>query len=546
MSINKVCTLLLFGLLLLSPVALLVSQQSDNTFLKLYLPESRRSSNMDTKALGNELRVFRASVDEQEQEQELFRVEVAALDSLGDEKWVHLQDNSDTNWGLPFYSAMVVSSDSSTYVLTTDSLHPTIPNQIVLRVEKINYAGDLVWSKSYYDELLYVCWKDRRTVVPLKDGGLAIFGACDRDYFSVDERLYRLIINSDGELIDRHHYPSNMSINAIGGMVAQPFGEDQQIAIYVSPLDNNEESHLLRLNMNGDVLTHRYFNSRQMDQIVKLNEDEFAFLEYQSTDASDGSSPRGTHVGVFNFNTDSIKWDSFLYQFQVVPEQDWWLSTIWADPIDLLVNQQGNILLLTQGNTFGSLLKCYSPQGEPLWHRWIYFRDRFYEQNPREVWNFEAMVQKDDGSIVMVGQMVGRYDPILGELDTVNNSRTQAFVLQLDSLGCFEPGCEQFSNGLSIFTDLEENWQVQQSATELLVFPNPATDWLQFMFLTDHTGQLPSGTIVTVYDIEGRLQFDGVLTESNQLDISQLKPGSYAVRVLIPGVGVKSSIFIKR
>jgi hypothetical protein len=456
--------------------------------------------------------------------------------------WEYTLDFNETNGIGSFYPNMVVSSDSSTYVVTTSAINP-LNGRPAIRIDKVNYFGQLLWSRSYPDPSIIRCGIRSRISVPLIDGGLAVFGVCSKNFSPQEERLFRLLVDVDGEIVSTNRYPSLNTIDGHGRVVAASFGPNEQILAYDSPLDTDEEMYVIRMNMAGDVLDHHFINNRKIDQVVKLDDNKIVYLEFQESTEFNDTSPRGTHVGVFDFTTDSIVWDSFVnMEFLYVPEQEFPFSTIWSDPIDMIINQQGNILLLTQANLFGALLKCYSPTGEALWHRWIYFRDQYYYQSTTERWYFRGMTQKEDGSLAMVGVMTGDYNPVLDDDGTTN----QAFVLQLDSLGCFEPGCESNADALSIFTDVEDNWQIEPASETILTFPNPASDRLQFLYLRDESGQLPTGSLVTIFDLLGRVQLSQRVVEAGGLDITQLAAGSYTVRFQIPGVGVVMEVFIKK
>lgn len=67
------------------------------------------------------------------------------------------------------------------------------------------------------------------------------------------------------------------------------------------------------------------------------------------------------------------------------------------------------------------------------------------------------------------------------------------------------------------------------AAEPLELWPNPATETVTIRFL-------PAGGQAQIFDLNGRLRFDGKVTDGNRtLDISSLENGLYVVRYLSEG-----------
>ncbi|MBR9830579.1 T9SS type A sorting domain-containing protein [bacterium] len=87
-----------------------------------------------------------------------------------------------------------------------------------------------------------------------------------------------------------------------------------------------------------------------------------------------------------------------------------------------------------------------------------------------------------------------------------------------------------------LFVSIREN----QSFTSVEVFPNPTTDFLRIKGINQPTNY-------KVYSINGQVVLDGTIIVEGQVDVSQLKPGSYFINLSKNGVAQsRATVFIKQ
>jgi type IX secretion system substrate protein len=192
-------------------------------------------------------------------------------------------------------------------------------------------------------------------------------------------------------------------------------------------------------------------------------------------------------------------------------------------PIDneeafVAAGQFSQIFTPTSGDLFGWLVKV-SADGELLWLR----KHHIVESN--EDWHIVYdLRQTSDGGFIMVGEA--------SDYDTIFETQ-QAWIIKLDSFGCLVPGCQL----------IDDTKEAKEGGT-LLLYPNPAKDYLNFFYRSPGISQK---TAFRIFDVQGRLmkQFDG-----NEPEMTYIVPvwdwaaGVYFLQVEAGGVLVKTEKFI--
>lgn len=85
-----------------------------------------------------------------------------------------------------------------------------------------------------------------------------------------------------------------------------------------------------------------------------------------------------------------------------------------------------------------------------------------------------------------------------------------------------------------IYTAVEE-----QSAIELNVFPNPATDFITLQ------GNVKSNATMEVYNAQGQKMFSGMIPPSRQLDVSSWNAGMYFIAITQDGQRINKNVVIE-
>lgn len=95
-----------------------------------------------------------------------------------------------------------------------------------------------------------------------------------------------------------------------------------------------------------------------------------------------------------------------------------------------------------------------------------------------------------------------------------------------------------FTTGNRDFTATEE---VNQSATQLHVLPQPATE-----FIKVSGNQLTGVSQYTIYDLSGRTLLNGSLNPDQRIDVQPLLPGAYLVQLKTEGGTLLNTKFVKQ
>jgi len=133
------------------------------------------------------------------------------------------------------------------------------------------------------------------------------------------------------------------------------------------------------------------------------------------------------------------------------------------------------------GDLHGWLVKV-SPQGDSLWSRKL----RFFPPNDGRYQHYiYDLLETNDGGFVLSGQALNYYDTLQIQ---------QAWLLKVDEHGCLVPGCHEVGTQVD---------GVSGSSARLLVYPNPANDYLN-VFLRDPELPGRSNAVFRLLDANGR------------------------------------------
>lgn len=181
--------------------------------------------------------------------------------------------------------------------------------------------------------------------------------------------------------------------------------------------------------------------------------------------------------------------------------------------------RNGDILLIGTYNydiadiRYFGLLTRYSPDGKKKWEK--YYVDINYCLKYGA--DFLDAREADNGDIICTGSIEDSYN-------SYGNDRQYTWLLRVDSMGCYVPGCQTTDSiGLVIITSTEE---INMNLTSnIACYPNPAQDMINI--------SVPEGfvaEVAEVYDIMGKKV---MITERKfeEIDISYLETGLYIVVV---------------
>jgi hypothetical protein len=241
-----------------------------------------------------------------------------------------------------------------------------------------------------------------------------------------------------------------------------------------------------------------------------------------------------------NPNFHNLFWDAMIFKLDSNRNVVW--STLFRGDLPSTQTELTEMVEATDGNGFvasgifleltpdqtdayhTSWLVKVSPEGDSLWaRRYTYFDGEFVAP---EVFDMKAT---PDGGYVLVGFTVNQYD-------VVTNPIVPAWIMKVDSFGCLVPGCH--------LTDATE--ETDRLQLELAIYPNPASDYLNFYLRTPRLVREAGFRIVSA---GGRLM---KTFQSDRPDATFIVPvwdwaaGVYFLQYVEEGVVRASERFVKQ
>ena len=163
-----------------------------------------------------------------------------------------------------------------------------------------------------------------------------------------------------------------------------------------------------------------------------------------------------------------------------------------------------------------------SNDGDSLWKREYVVLDNGF--NHHEIYD---MKETPDGGLIICGESRDRTPGV--------DTPQQAWLMKLDSFGCLVPGCQ--------LIDATEEAQAQGT---LLLYPNPARDYLNF-FYRPAPGQNSRELSFHIFDASGRelQRFEAQSGEATYIvPLWHWPPGVYFLQLLHEGLPVRTERFV--
>jgi hypothetical protein len=172
-----------------------------------------------------------------------------------------------------------------------------------------------------------------------------------------------------------------------------------------------------------------------------------------------------------------------------------------------------------------------SPQGTLLWERYI-----TDSESPTLSSKFNSLTEDPDGSLVLTGRHT-----ILDSHPDAGISRTNAWLVRLDSAGCFEPGC----GSIQVITSAQEPLAMPSDSPELILFPNPAG--ASFSLLMEGYSQPVYPVRAIMWDMQGRLLEERTVGAPSEIWYCEDRPpGVYWIQVHTSAGQVGVAKLVKR
>jgi len=241
------------------------------------------------------------------------------------------------------------------------------------------------------------------------------------------------------------------------------------------------------------------------------------------------------------------KWPVMMYKFDKDGNINW-IDTLYTKTIEnthgssrqkvnkLITARNGDVIgigtyshPLTKPYDWGWLFR-YSPDGGLLW-------ERYYEEKDNQGSNhFSEVIEDQKNSIICLGAVINENQPA--------NYHGHGWLLRVDSMGCFEPGCH--TDSLSKLITPVEEISFESASRKILFFPNPANRDITVLIpdiWSDEKWQWE------IYEINGRKVGEGALENNVHSRISglhSLESGLYFIRFYSgSGVSVTEKLVVE-
>ena len=150
----------------------------------------------------------------------------------------------------------------------------------------------------------------------------------------------------------------------------------------------------------------------------------------------------------------------------------------------------------------------YSPDGVLKWEH------RYFDPHYGGDCYFRTMKEDLDGNLICVGE--------IEDIDGEWNNSSLSWVLKLDSMGCFEPGCRTDTLTEVVITKTDET--IINLTGKIVIYPNPAIDHISIIF---PEGYNPASC--QIYNMMGQLVKSGI-QDFDEINISGLSSGIYIIK----------------
>jgi len=440
------------------------------------------------------------------------RISIVQLDFQGNQKWIKYYeqpDGSDYGFGVG-YPGFFIKTFTEGYAITGNRRDPypgwIRDRGILFRLDN-NY--DTLWTRLYGDQI-EPCDTELliRQVCQLYDYGFALFGG-PMDYN--DQRPHFTLIRTDslGNKIWQKFYgeppyqyyaynftPTSDHGFILGGLrYTYPIDQSYDPILFKTDSMGNEE---WSLNLGSDYIDFAAFIDTTSDgnNIVGI-------MIADSMLSHDGSYRRICFTKLDNDG--SILWQK-KYGTSYIDNQLWSIKSLSNGKI--VATGSRKRLYPEVPYRIGWIL-CTNYQGDSLWYR------EYTLVQGEHSWNFlYDIAQANDTGFIACGY-INPVSPDPGPQNT--------WVIKVDSIGC-----ESLDN---CWVAVEESESKSIEGKKLIAFPNPSTEQITFEMDGE---EILAGSLITVYDIYGKLYYEKFLTKSAvflTLDVSTWSGGIYIARL---------------
>lgn len=356
---------------------------------------------------------------------------------------------------------------------------------------RINEYADTLWTKKYKigSESEFV-----NEIIKCEDGSILLYGTTCRDsgiYSFCD--FYLLKVDTNGNEIFRKTYSNSSRRYAYAGGIISInnkiiiFGSTDTSGYYPKPI-------LFILDIHGNILTKKSF----FNLLLPL---EGIFSDDLVVNIDGSILLMGTilfdSLNLFNTSLMKLDKDLNLEWFRIIEGSD--------NSMENLIKFNQKYMMVgyrhdERTNRYYAMVTVYRDNGNKVFERTYGIPNANFTGG-----SMKSLSYVSDSTIWVIGNAETGKSP---------NSLTRSWIMTIDTFGCLSPGCAILGINDVPFT-----------IEPLLVFPNPANDYIQL----SHSVEIDT---YRMFDSSARLLKMGKY-ENDKIDIKDLPQGLFYIHVLL-------------
>ncbi len=436
-------------------------------------------------------------------------LKVAKLDTAGNLLWTKKYGAEAVSFSINYLASGLTIDNSGNYY-ASGVFGDTVGQQDLL-VTKINDEGDTLWTRSFGgpgQEVGYSIYYDSTEQHLYVTGGSASFGPGLTN-------VAVWVLDTMGNTISTRFYGGG---DYDYGRSIVKIEDTLYVSGYTSSYGKETEPFLMKLDTAGNVADLRFYGTNGQDSYAGLN--------------TNATNDRLVMWG----RLDTLQKAVFISQLDLTGEVIWRKVLNWFGFVYQAKFLSDNSLIVvgtSKGNPVnGSIIKLDS-LGNVLWSRKYYFNDPDISSVYSICYLYDFEVEEQNGNILCFGNTLR--NPAIGD-----STGSDFWLLKLDNMGCLVPGCDTITEvGIQ---------PIETTGAQVTVYPNPAT--YKATVLLNHG--TPNAEIdFTLFGLSGQ----AIITQKHSLnpygfgewaiDLAGLPPGLYLYRIGSGGKAVNGKLLVE-
>jgi len=308
--------------------------------------------------------------------------------------------------------------------------------------------------------------------------------------------------------------------------------EDGNFILAFDYLDHDKVANIIKFDENLETIWTKRFNpfdwAYNLPDLCATKDSGFVFTwgiytvdirKKMGLDSKFGEGKGTRPTTVFKIDKDgNIEWSDTLWTDRI------YHTAPRMDILEIIEAKNGDIIAVGdyhdyEQKTEDGWICRYNSQGELLWQK--VYRDKLFTTKQTA---FLDVQEQDNGDITVVGRFYNK--------DGEFNDEVYTWLLRLDNLGCYEPGCGTLDTIQIVYTSTDYITSTNEVISDyslnegILLYPNPVKNKLN-VILTEFNEYQEW----RILDSNGNIIMIGREINLNSIDVSKLDSGLYLLQI---------------